>query len=134
MILARRSFLVGLGSMLAAPAIVHAGNIMPIKGVRSLIVHCNDLGLSVAVDSNGYRFEAYTSHFKWKTSVTKEDFIFSQVDRDLADFSGNPTAFRSAEDIATLEGIAHHEGRSISDLCIVANGQPTNIFDLMRAA
>jgi hypothetical protein len=29
--IARRSFLAGLGSMLAAPAIVHAGNLMPIS-------------------------------------------------------------------------------------------------------
>ena len=32
-ILARRSFLAGLGSLLAAPAIVHAGNLMPVKRV-----------------------------------------------------------------------------------------------------
>jgi hypothetical protein len=29
----RRSFLSGLGSMLAAPAIVHAGNLMPVRAV-----------------------------------------------------------------------------------------------------
>jgi hypothetical protein len=29
----RRSFLFGLGSMLAAPAIVHAHNIMPVKAL-----------------------------------------------------------------------------------------------------
>ena len=29
--IARRSFLAGLGSLLAAPAIVHAGNLMPVK-------------------------------------------------------------------------------------------------------
>lgn len=37
MILARRSFLVGLGSMLAAPAIVHAANIMPVRRVSIII-------------------------------------------------------------------------------------------------
>lgn len=31
--IARRKFLIGLGSMLAAPAIVHAGNLMPIKAL-----------------------------------------------------------------------------------------------------
>lgn len=33
MILGRRKFLAGLGAMLAAPAIVHAGNLMPIKAL-----------------------------------------------------------------------------------------------------
>ena len=44
-LIARRGFLAGLASMLAAPAIVHAGNLMPIKGeplppisVRTLFV------------------------------------------------------------------------------------------------
>lgn len=31
MIIGRRSFLTGLGALLAAPAIVHAGNLMPIR-------------------------------------------------------------------------------------------------------
>ncbi len=31
--IARRSFLIGLGAVLAAPAIVHAGNLMPIKRI-----------------------------------------------------------------------------------------------------
>lgn len=31
MIATRRSFLIGIGSVLAAPAIVHAGNIMPVS-------------------------------------------------------------------------------------------------------
>lgn len=30
----RRKFLVGLGSLLAAPAIVHAGNLMPVKAIK----------------------------------------------------------------------------------------------------
>jgi hypothetical protein len=30
----RRGFLAGLGSLLAAPAIVHAGNLMPVKVMR----------------------------------------------------------------------------------------------------
>ena len=34
MILGRRSFLAGLGAMLAAPAIVHAGNLMPISAAH----------------------------------------------------------------------------------------------------
>lgn len=34
MILGRRSFLVGMGAMLAAPAIVHAGNLMPVKAFK----------------------------------------------------------------------------------------------------
>ena len=34
MIHTRRKFLIGLGSLLAAPAIVHAGNLMPVKALR----------------------------------------------------------------------------------------------------
>lgn len=34
MIHTRRKFLTGLGSLLAAPAIVHAGNLMPVKALR----------------------------------------------------------------------------------------------------
>lgn len=34
MIIQRRSFLIGLGALLAAPAIVHAANLMPIKRVQ----------------------------------------------------------------------------------------------------
>ncbi len=33
-LLGRRSFLTGLGAMLAAPAIVHAGNLMPVKALK----------------------------------------------------------------------------------------------------
>ena len=36
MIVARRKFLTGLGAMIAAPAIVHAGNLMPIKALKEL--------------------------------------------------------------------------------------------------
>lgn len=42
MILARRSFLAGLGSLLAAPAIVHAGNIMPVRSIERLILPAYD--------------------------------------------------------------------------------------------
>ena len=38
MIIRRRSFLAGLGSMLAAPAIVHAGNLMPVKALPKVPV------------------------------------------------------------------------------------------------
>jgi hypothetical protein len=33
----RRGLLAGLGSLLAAPAIVHAGNLMPVKAPRPLL-------------------------------------------------------------------------------------------------
>ena len=36
----RRAILRGLGSLLAAPAIVHAGNLMPIRGERLLTMRC----------------------------------------------------------------------------------------------
>lgn len=32
--IARRSFLAGLGAMLATPAIVHAGNLMPVRSIE----------------------------------------------------------------------------------------------------
>ena len=34
MIHTRRKFLTGLGSLLASPAIVHAGNLMPVKALQ----------------------------------------------------------------------------------------------------
>lgn len=33
MILARRSFIAGLATLIAAPAIVHAGNLMPVRAL-----------------------------------------------------------------------------------------------------
>ncbi len=36
MIHTRRKFLTGMGSLLAAPAIVHAGNLMPVKAAKLL--------------------------------------------------------------------------------------------------
>lgn len=34
MMTSRRSFIIGLGSMLAAPAVVHAGNLMPVRAPK----------------------------------------------------------------------------------------------------
>lgn len=34
----RRGFLTGLGAMIAAPAIVHAGNLMPVRAIERLIL------------------------------------------------------------------------------------------------
>lgn len=41
--IARRSFLTGLVSLIAAPAIVHAGNLMPVKALRPLLTTMPDL-------------------------------------------------------------------------------------------
>lgn len=38
MLIGRRGFLAGLGSMLAAPAIVHAGNLMPVRSIERFIL------------------------------------------------------------------------------------------------
>lgn len=40
--LSRRGFLSGLGSLLAAPAIVHAGNLMPVKLIPATTFHPGD--------------------------------------------------------------------------------------------
>lgn len=38
MLIGRRGFLAGLGSLLAAPAIVHAGNLMPVRSIERFIL------------------------------------------------------------------------------------------------
>lgn len=54
MIHIRRKFLIGLGTMLAAPAIVHAGNLMPVKALAQPVLREIDLldayGRSPAMD------------------------------------------------------------------------------------
>ncbi len=59
MIRTRREFLTGLGSLLAAPAIVHVGNLMPVKAVG------DDL------------YKHYTSHFRWQQSLQNLDWEHS---------------------------------------------------------
>ena len=53
-LLSRRKFFLGA---LAAPAIVHIGNLMPVKAFRLL-----ESG-NFVFDAQGNRFEAYTSYF-----------------------------------------------------------------------
>ncbi len=38
MLIGRRGFLAGLASLLAAPAIVHAGNLMPVRSIERLLL------------------------------------------------------------------------------------------------
>ncbi len=42
MLIGRRAFLTGLGSLLAAPAIVHAGNLMPVRSIERLLLPAYD--------------------------------------------------------------------------------------------
>lgn len=48
LIMPRRNFLRGLGSLLiAAPAIVHAGNLMPVKSIARLMVSDLDVTMNI---------------------------------------------------------------------------------------
>jgi hypothetical protein len=49
MLISRRGILGGLASMLASPAIVHAGNLMPVKVVGAVRMEGHYLGGGVAV-------------------------------------------------------------------------------------
>lgn len=40
----RRSFLRGLGAFMAAPAIVYAGNLMPVKALPANLMHISEVG------------------------------------------------------------------------------------------
>lgn len=44
--IARRSFLSGLASLIAAPAIVHAGNLMPVRAVKWAAPKANTIELT----------------------------------------------------------------------------------------
>lgn len=56
----RRSFLLGVGSLLAAPAIVRIDNIMPVRSLidfntDNLLVHCTERLVYVWVDARCFR-------------------------------------------------------------------------------
>ncbi len=73
MIHTRRKFLTGLGSLLAAPAIVHAGNLMPVKAINS--------DRSWAVCRSYFRWDSVHVEMDWKVamSICNEQGSFSPV-------------------------------------------------------
>lgn len=126
----RRSFLAGLGALMAAPAIVHAGNMMQIKGKRLIFVELEDLGITKSLDSNGCIFDSYTSYFRWN-----KKYMSSLCPKELVDMVTNPIEFRLSEDVAAIEAIAYHENVEIEQLVITGFQQPNqNIFEMMRLA
>lgn len=56
----RRGFLLGLGAALAAPAIVRAGSLMPVRALSP-------------------KFEAYTSWFEWRPDEEREWSIIQRL-------------------------------------------------------
>lgn len=58
----RRRFLIGLGALVAAPAIVRASSLMPVRCVPD--AYWRD-GPIFVEDGLGNQFESYVSYFRW---------------------------------------------------------------------
>lgn len=73
----RRLFLRGLAGLVAAPAIVRAASLMPMKAVPAFV--------DMAYDKFGNPYEAYTSWFKHQELLKEWRYIASIADGPFPD-------------------------------------------------
>lgn len=77
LILPRRKFLTGLAALVAAPTIVRAASLMPVRKLPK--------GLVLAYDSFGNEYETYTCWFRMCEPLVLEEwrYVAKLIDCDL---------------------------------------------------
>ena len=66
LILPRRKFLLGLGALVAAPAVIRVARLMPVRPFDDV--------RNIVFDAYGNRYEEYTSWFRYQESLIPADW------------------------------------------------------------